>query len=200
MASGAIGGLISSTATTVAMTKKSTEHPENRNSYIVGTLVASCIMFIRVIVVAGIIYPTILISIWIPATAMFIGLSGTALYYYFESRKEPTAPVDENEDKEYESPFQLLPAIQFAGLIVIIKFLSIVGKSLEHIIPPEISNYGLAIISGLADVDAINMTYSGNAKAGLITTVIATTTILIAVMSNNVVKASIAYRFGEKEF
>ena len=73
MASGAIGGLISSTATTVAMTKKSTEHPENRNSYIVGTLVASCIMFIRVIVVAGIIYPTILTSIWIPATVMFVG-------------------------------------------------------------------------------------------------------------------------------
>jgi len=29
---------------------------------------------------------------------------------------------------------------------------------------------------------------------------IAATTILIAVMSNNVVKGSIAYRFGEKEF
>lgn len=200
MASGAIGGLISSTATTVAMTKKSTEHPENRNSYIVGTLVASCIMFIRVIVVAGIIYPTILTSIWIPATVMFVGLSGTALYYYLQSRKEPTAPVDENEEKEYESPFQLWPAIQFAGLIVIIKFLSIVGKAMENIIPPEVSNYGLAIISGLADVDAINMTYSGNAKAGLISTVIAATTILIAVMSNNVVKASIAYRFGEKEY
>ncbi len=75
VASGAVGGLISSTATTVAMTKKSTEHPENRNSYVVGTLVASCIMFLRVIIVAWGIYPEILTTIWIPATVMFVGLS-----------------------------------------------------------------------------------------------------------------------------
>lgn len=83
---------------------------------------------------------------------------------------------------------------------MVIKFLSILGNVYQHQIPPEISNYGLALISGLADVDAINMAYSGNAKAGITTIIIAATTILIAVMSNNVVKASIAYRFGEKEY
>lgn len=83
---------------------------------------------------------------------------------------------------------------------MVIKFLSIVGKTLEDKIPPEISNYGLAIISGLADVDAINMTYSEGARDGIFPLIIAATTILIAVMSNNIVKASIAYRFGEKEF
>lgn len=200
LASGAIGGLISSTATTVAMTKKSTEHPENRNSYVVGTLVASCIMFLRVLIVAGIIYPNILTTIWIPATVMFIGLSGMAIYYYRESLKETPAPIDEEKEKEYESPFQLIPAMQFAWLIVVIKFFSILGKVYENIIPPEVSNYGIAIISGLADVDAINLTYSSNAKAGIISAIIASTTILIAVMSNNIVKASIAYRFGEKKF
>ena len=44
------------------------------------------------------------------------------------------------------------------------------------------------------------MAYSTGAKSGDFTLVIAVTTILIAVMSNNVVKASIAYRFGEKEY
>lgn len=106
----------------------------------------------------------------------------------------------DSEEKEYESPFQLIPAIQFAWLIVIIKFLSILWKVYEHQIPPQVSNYGLALISGLADVDAINLTYSTGAKSGDFTLVIAATTILIAVMSNNVVKASIAYRFWEKEY
>jgi uncharacterized membrane protein (DUF4010 family) len=200
VASGAIGWLISSTATTVAMTKKSKEHPENRNSYVVWALVASCIMFLRVIIVAWGIYPKILTAIWIPAMVMFVGLSGMAIYYLIESHKEKVIPVDLSEKKEYESPFQLIPAIQFAGLIALIKFLSIVGKAYEDTIPPEISNYGLAIISGLADVDAINMTYSEGARDNLYPLIIASTTILIAVMSNNVVKASIAYRFGEKEF
>ena len=200
LASGAIGWIISSTATTVAMTKKSTEHIEHKNTYVVGTLIASCIMFLRVIIVAGIIYPTILSTIWIPASVMFVGLSGMAVYYYIESRKELSVPKDENEEKKYESPFQLIPAMKFAWLIVIIKFLSILGKVYEDTIPPEISNYGLAIISWLADVDAINMAYSEWAKAGTVSLIIASTTILIAVMSNNIVKASIAYRFGEKEY
>ncbi|MBP9779160.1 MgtC/SapB family protein [Candidatus Gracilibacteria bacterium] len=200
VAAGAVGGLISSTATTVAMTKKSKEHPENCNTYVVGTLVASCIMFLRVIIMAGGIYFSILTTIWIPATIMLVGLLIMTFYYYIQSRKETTHQSNLTEKKEYESPFQLLPAIQFAGLIVLINFLSIVAKAFEHIIPPEISNYGIALISGLADVDGINATYSGNARDGVTSLIIASTTILIAVMSNNIVKASIAYRFGEKEF
>ncbi|MBP6981706.1 DUF4010 domain-containing protein, partial [Candidatus Gracilibacteria bacterium] len=200
--SGGIGGIISSTATTVAMTRKSTEHPEYRNSYVTATLFASCIMFIRVILVAFLIYPPILQTIIFPASVMFLGLSGMAFYSFYIAHKEEgkVALKNEEEQKEYESPFQLIPAIQFAGLIVIIKFLSILGKVYENEIPPQISNYGLALISGLADVDAINMAYSTGAKSGDFTLVIAATTILIAVMSNNVVKASIAYRFGEKEY
>jgi uncharacterized membrane protein (DUF4010 family) len=41
---------------------------------------------------------------------------------------------------------------------------------------------------------------SEGAKDGSIPLFIAATTILLTVMSNNTVKASIAYRFGEKEF
>ncbi len=183
------------------MTKKSNEHPENRNSYVVGTLIASCIMFLRVIIVAWGIYPNILTTIWIPAMVMFVGLSGMAVYYLIESHKEKVIPVDLTEKKEYESPFQLIPAIQFAGLIALIKFLSIVGNAYKNKdIPVEIFHYSLGIVSGLADVDAINMTYSEGARDNLYPLIIASTTILIAVMSNNVVKASIAYRFGEKEF
>lgn len=41
---------------------------------------------------------------------------------------------------------------------------------------------------------------SEGAKDGSIPLFIASTTILLAVMSNNTVKASIAYRFGEAEY
>lgn len=44
------------------------------------------------------------------------------------------------------------------------------------------------------------MTYATGAKNGDFSILIAATTILIAVMSNNVVKASIAKRFGEHEY
>ena len=70
------------------MTKKSTEHSEHRYSYVTATLLASCIMFLRVIIVAFVIYPPILESILIPALIMFAGLAGYAVYTYLLSNKE----------------------------------------------------------------------------------------------------------------
>lgn len=75
IASGAVGGLISSTATTVAMTRKSKQHPEHRNSYVVATLLASSIMFLRVVIVAWYMFPSILSPILIPGGAMFLALT-----------------------------------------------------------------------------------------------------------------------------
>jgi len=46
-----LGGMVSSTATTASMTQKSKEDPKNINSYVIGTLLASCIMFVRVFAV-----------------------------------------------------------------------------------------------------------------------------------------------------
>jgi hypothetical protein len=54
------------------MTRKSKQHPEHRNSYATATLLASCIMFIRVMVVAAYIYPMILDSILLPGGMMFL--------------------------------------------------------------------------------------------------------------------------------
>lgn len=207
LASGAVGGLISSTATTFAMTRKSKEHPVHRNSYAVATLLASCIMFIRVIVVAAYIYPLILTSILIPGGVMFIALMWAMIYYFFLSRHEKIPVVEEEKKWAYESPFQLLPALQFAGLIIFIKFLSAAWVASQSLISPEYKerfilfiNYTIGLLSWFADVDAVNFTMSEWAKDGSIPIFVAATTILIAVMSNNTVKASIAYRFGEKEY
>lgn len=200
LASWAVGGLISSTATTVAMTRKSTEHPEHRNSYATATLLASCIMFIRVIVVAAYIYPSILDSILLPGTMMFLGLAGVTVYHLMNAWKEKIPAVKSEKEGNYESPFQLVPALQFAGLIVIIKFVAILGKIYKDVVPQEVSNYFLGLVSGFADVDAVNFAMSEGAKDGSIPLFIASTTILLAVMSNSTVKASIAYRFGEREY
>ncbi len=200
LASGFVWGIISSTATTVAMTRKSKEHPEHRNSYVVATLLASSIMFIRVVIVAWYIFPEILTSILLPGWVMFVTLTLAMLYYLHASWGEKT-PIKPDEKKDaYKSPFQLIPALQFAGLIVIIKFIAILWKIYKDVVPQEISNYFLGLISGFADVDAVNFTMSEWAKDGSIPVFIAATTILIAVMSNNTVKASIAYRFGEGEY
>lgn len=129
------------------MTRKSTEHPEHRNSYATATLLASCIMFIRVIVVAAYIYPAILDSIIVPGMMMFIGLAGVTGYLFVNTWKEKIPVVKSEKEGNYESPFQLVPALQFAGLIVIIKFVAILGKVYKDVVPQEVSNYFLGLVS-----------------------------------------------------
>lgn len=210
IASWAVGWLISSTATTAAMTNRSVHHPENHYIYATGTLIASCIMFVRVIIISGFYNPSILSTILIPAFIMFLVMTGVAYYYYWkaklgESRTEHEFAkwfhINRTEQADsYESPFQLIPAMKFAWVVVIIKFLAGLGKIYHEHIPAEIFNYTLGAISWLADVDAITQTMASESVTGNPSLMIASSTILIAVMSNNIVKASIAYRFGEKQF
>lgn len=173
IASGAVGGMISSTATTAAMTHKSKEHPEHRNAYIVATLVASTIMCIRVIAISGFYSSAILSVVMIPAFCMLSGLIGTAYYFYRKNgtteASTETETENENVAKEtvektaYESPFRLLPAVQFAGVVVVIKFLSGLGIIYKEFLNPQIFNYALGAISGLADVDAITQDMASKA-------------------------------------
>ncbi len=203
IASGAIGGMISSTATTAAMTNKSKQHPEYRNTYIAATLIASTIMCIRVIAISGFYSREILNVVTIPALCMLVGLLGTAYYFYRQTPKVWVVKKDEPtplENTEYESPFRLIPAIQFALVIVVVKFISGLGLIYRDILDPRIFNYALGAMSGLADVDAITQDMASKAAEGSILLTIAALTILIAAMSNNIVKASIAYRWGEPLF
>lgn len=190
--SGAIGGLISSTAVTAAMTNRSRDESGNTYSYVAATLIASTIMALRVIVVAGFYNPKLLPIISIPASAMLIGLAVMSYIYYRKDKKIPTTK-DVKIDDQYDSPFELGPAIQFALIIVAIKFAAGIGLIYQEFIPLKVFYYILALISGLADVDAINMDMSEKSLDGTVPLVVAATTILIATLSNNTVKASIAY-------
>lgn len=151
-----------------------------------GTLAASCIMFIRVVIISSIYSPGILPQIIIPGGVMFVILVGATFYFYQKSKVQV---VEETETKEYESPFRIAPALQFAGLILFIKFVAAIGLVYKENMQSwlgdaaeKIYYYGLGLISGLADVDAITQTMASNSAEGKVTLFLAASTILIAVM------------------
>lgn len=72
MLSGAIGGMISSTAVTAAMTTKSHDGSSNTTAYIAATLIASMIMCVRVIIVSAFYNPAMLATITIPSLAILL--------------------------------------------------------------------------------------------------------------------------------
>lgn len=196
--SGAIGGMISSTAVTAAMTTKSHDGSSNTTAYIAATLIASMIMCVRVIIVSAFYNPAMLATITIPSLAILLWLWGSVLYYYYKDKRANVKHVVEAQ--EYESPFRIIPAIQFALIIVAVKFIAGIGLIYESVIDPKIFYYVLGIFSWLADVDAITMDMASKSLENSLPILIATTTILIATVSNNLIKASIAYRFGEKHY
>jgi len=123
------------------MSNKSRQHPSNRNAYAAATLLASCIMFIRVIAISGFYSPAIVGTIIIPAGVMFLGLVGVAFYLVRKSSRERIVQIEEKT--KYESPFQLIPALQFAVMVVGIKFMAGIGLIYKNFIDERIFYYAL---------------------------------------------------------
>ncbi len=198
MLSSLLGGMVSSTATTASMTQKSTEDPKNINSYVIGTLLASCIMFVRVFIVVLFFSASLFGAIIIPGGIMFVTFLACTGYFYLKSKNENVKKSVSSEN--IRSPFRIAPALQFATVIVLIKFISGVGIVYKDIWGEWLFYSALGIISGLADVDAITQTMAVDSSAGNITFAVAASTVLLAVMSNNFVKGTIAWRLGSPEF
>lgn len=196
--SSALGWMVSSTATTASMTQKSKEDPKNINSYVIGTLLASCIMFVRVFAVVLFFSFPLFLSILMPWGIMFGIFLCATLYFYIKSKRETVKKIETVEN--VRSPFRIAPALKFAGLVVIIKFISWVWIIYKDIWGEWFFYSALWIVSGLADVDAITQAMAVDSDRGLITFGVASSTILLAVMSNNLVKWSIAWRLGHSEF
>jgi len=137
--------MVSSTAVTASMTQKSKEDPKNVNSYVVGTLVASCIMFLRVFAIVFFVSISVFSTFFFPALAMFLAFLIATLYFYRQSRN--TKKITSDESASMRSPFRILPALQFAGIIVLVKFISGVGITYKDIWGENIFYGALGILS-----------------------------------------------------
>lgn len=198
MISSALWGLISSTAVTAAMAEKSKRYKTNNSIYVLGTLIASCIMFLRVILIILLFNVALLADITVPSLVMFFTLVWTAWYFYYKSRQERSITAEVNVEKKVESPFRITPALKFAGFIILIKFISWIWVLYKEVWGEGIFYYILWVISGLADVDAITQTLAVESWDGNVQAKVAVFAILIAVMSNNLVKWSMAWKFWDK--
>ena len=130
---------------------------------------------------------------------MFWVFLAATLYFYIQAKKDKKNKAISMETN-MRSPFQIVPALQFAWLIVVIKYISGLGIVYKDIWGEWLFYSALGIISGFADVDAVTQTMAVDSGRGLITFSVAASTILLAVMSNNLVKWSIAWRFWNGVF
>lgn len=176
-----LGGFVSSTAVTISLARIARRQPELKNLLNVGIIAASTIMFARVGVIAGVMFPPLLASLLLPIASIIIVSVAGGIYI---SRK--SASIDFKKP-EIANPLDIGSAFLFAGLLGIIM---IGSRAFEANFGAE-GVYAISIASGLADVDAITLSLSKFATDGLAVN-IAAVGVLLAAVTNTLVKIALA--------
>jgi uncharacterized membrane protein (DUF4010 family) len=189
-ATGIIGGLVSSTAVTTAMAARVKESDFIIRAAVFATVVASSMMFLRVLFEVSVINPNLISLLVAPMLSM--GVVGIVLGLL---AWKTTKIRDVGEDLKLKNPFSLKPALIFGLLFMGILFVSKVAEV-------YFGNSGIyitSIISGVADVDAITISMAILAR-NTISPEVAVTAITLAAISNTIVKFFIALFFGTRKF
>jgi len=185
---GLSGGLVSSTAVTLTFAKRSREeHGATDDSLAAGTFLAWGVSFARVIVLAAIIHAPLAIQMLVPFGAMALVTVATALWLLRRSQAAAAAaPVS------LKNPFSLVSAIKFGLLFAgVLLVMTIVQQRF-----PSGGTYVVAALAGTSDVDAITLSMATLAQSGQASLATAALSILIAALSNTLVKCGMSAGLG----
>ena len=185
-----LGGLYSSTATTVVMARR-LPGAEGllRQQLQAGIVAASAVMYLRVGVVIALFNFT-LARFLAPALGVLF-LAAILLSVLMQFRKQPSKPGEPVSHKPPENPLELSAAVLFAAAFVVISLASTWVKT-------AIGQSGLlwlAAIVGVTDVDPFILNLAQGGVAGATDQFLAVA-VLVAVSSNNLLKAGYAVAFS----
>lgn len=181
------GGLASSTATTVTLSRMAREHPAASPLLAAGILLSGSVMIVRVLIVASALNNALLIPLAWPLGAAGLAMLLIAGFLFLTYGRGAT----ERPELAMSNPFELGTALKLAGLIAIISLLA-------KWISAGFGDAGLAVLaalSGIADVDAITLSMARMSREGLSLRT-AAGCIAIAVAVNTAVKAGMTFSLG----
>jgi uncharacterized membrane protein (DUF4010 family) len=183
---GLLGGMVSSTAVTLSFSERSNRKPELSKPFVLAITVAWTVMFARVLIEVSVVNPALLSRVWPPiASAGLVGLL-YCVYLFFSER------TAEKENMQFSNPFDLMTAIKFGLLYALVLLISRTAQMYLG----ATGLYLSSVIAGLADVDAITLSMAELSKTGLLQMDQAGQAIVLATMSNTLVKGCIALMTG----
>ena len=189
----ALGGVYSSTATTVVLARQAKTGSVMRQQAQAGITLATAIMYLRILVVIAVFNLTLARALLLPLCGLSLaGLIVCALQYRFA--KAPTAQSKSQRSTLPPSggnPLGLGSAALFAALFIIV---SLVSKWVTSQF--GISGiYSLAAVVGVTDIDPFVLNLAQGGTSGLPESALAAA-ILLAASSNNILKAAYAAFFA----
>jgi len=187
---GLLGGLVSSTATTISYAGLSKRERDLGPVAALVILVASAVVYGRVLFELAVVAPDLVGAIAGPAlafTAVLLGLSAVA-FRKVRSKADTELP-------ERENPARIRQAVIFAALYVVILF----GIAAARELVGGEAVYGVAFVSGLTDVDALTLSVAQLHADGKAAGFDAWRVIFLATLSNLLFKIVVASVLGSAE-
>jgi uncharacterized membrane protein (DUF4010 family) len=185
-----LGGLASSTATTLAFSKRSKEDPGLSNHYAMAVITACSVMLPRVVIAVGVLNPTLAVELIAPFLLMTLPAAIYGLWLRFARR--PAAGVIE-APLALTNPLSLATAIKFALLYAVIGVLVKAATQLDLL---QSGLLPLSFVSGLTDMDAISLSMAGSQLSGQVPLLLATKAVIVGAVANSILKAGFAISLG----
>ncbi|KIC94912.1 MgtC/SapB family protein [Flavihumibacter solisilvae] len=183
---GILGGLISSTATTVSFARRARGAEQTVRLAAFVILTASAVSVIRVLIEIGIVAPQSFRVMVFPIGAELLVMIILTVLLFIRNAKE------KSELPEQQNPAELKSALVFGILYAAISFASAWVKAQFG----QGALFVVAIVSGLTDMDAITLSTAKMAENKSIDTTLGWKLILIAALSNMVFKGAMATVLG----
>ncbi len=140
---GLMGGLVSSTAVTYALSRKSKNNPALSGNAAVGIILACMVMYPRVFFITLVINSSLISEIWIPL--LILTVSGFAVSRVTAKKLAASS----GEDIEIKNPFELKSGIVFGLLFGAVIF---TAKAAQV----YIGDAGIYIASGIAGITSVD--------------------------------------------
>lgn len=182
----ALGGLYSSTATTVVLAREANEQGVS-SQITAGIVTATAMMYVRILVVVSIFDLELARRLVVPllALAVVAGIIAVVFARRSSGKTPPTIPP--------QNPLKLGTAIVFAVLLIAI---SLVSKWVQAHLGAQ-GVLALAAVVGVTDIDPFVLSLA-QGGAGSISVAISAVAIVVAASSNNILKAVYTVAFARR--
>ncbi len=185
---GILGGIASSTAVTLSVSRRAKQNPSLRPSCTLAVVTASTVMVPRVLLEVSVVHRPLLAQLWIPLGAMTLG--GAVAVAVLYKRSGDATP--KSQKLELRNPFELSSALKWGLIFAVVLFVT----RLAHELLGESGTYLAGLVAGAGDVDAITLSMASLVKGGSVDPRVAVTTIMIGAGANTVVKGAMATVIG----
>ncbi|MEJ2012714.1 MAG: MgtC/SapB family protein [Anaerolineales bacterium] len=190
---GLLGGLVSSTATTLSFAGRSKSSLGLSDALAQGILLASSVMFPRVLVEVAVVNRQLLVYVAIPLGAMM--LVGALIVGLYWLRHRAQHHGEQPSKVRLGNPLRLRTAIGFGVLFTLV--LVAVRAANEYLGSAGV--YAASVLTGVTDVDSITLSVADLSANGALDARVAGFAIVLASLVNTATKAITAGALGSKE-